>query len=209
MLQSLPPSLLGSTALELQPELPVPMALCPSRAVLSLTWCLVCGCALSLFGGCTCTSLCIVPMGVGWGHKDNVSAAQSPPNTLQPDPTSGQTCKTLQNQSLIPAPTPAPAGIWLQQAHGMCPWQKLRCQLGCWGSLGSRSLKIPVSQPWSWCLVRRLELIPRTPCGRDGWEPHPPWMLPLLPGVPQCSPEASLPSRIHSRTRNRSSRTSL
>lgn len=94
MLQPLPPSPLGSMSLELQLELPMPMALCPGRAVPLLTWCLVCGCALSLFGGCTCTSLCIVPMGVGWGHKDNVSAAQSPPSTPQPDPTSSQTCKT-------------------------------------------------------------------------------------------------------------------
>lgn len=69
MLQSLPPSLLGSMSLELQPKLAHACGTVPSQAVLLLTWCLVCGCALSLFGGCTCTSLCIVPMGVGWGHK--------------------------------------------------------------------------------------------------------------------------------------------
>lgn len=83
----------------------------------ALTWCLVCGCALSLLGGCTCTSLCIVPMGVGWGYNEhNVSRANLwPGNKAAPEP-----------QPSASAPPPPPPHVradppamkrWLQEPH--------------------------------------------------------------------------------------------
>lgn len=89
----------------------------PHRAVPLLTWCLVCGCALSLFGGCTCTSLCIVPMGVGWGQdKDNIShstAAHPPPRAPQPS-NLWTNMHNIPKSGPDPSPTSSTLGIGLQ-----------------------------------------------------------------------------------------------
>lgn len=126
----------------------------------ALTWCLVCGCALSLLGGCTCTSLCIVPMGVGWGYNEhNVSRANLwPGNKAAPEP---------QPSASAPPPPPPHVRADPPRHEALAP-----------GAPG--------------CRVTALTAQP-------GLEPPPP--------PPPHSPAVSRPSRIRSRTHNRSSQT--
>lgn len=120
------------------------------RALASLlTWCLVCGCALSLFGGCTCTSLCIVPMGVGWGHdKDKVShgTAALPPPRASPS-------NLWPNKRNTPELEPLPAP---QQPQAGCV--SPTAESGVTTGLGSPQLQeppIPATAPArSGCWVR-------------------------------------------------------
>lgn len=197
MFQSLPPSLLGSTSLELQPELPSPRFPAPGRLCHCSpgVWCVAVLCLCS--GAAPAPRCASCQWGWAGDTKDNVSAARSPPNTPQPDPTSGQICQTPQKQGLITAPTPAPAVPCLvcscSEPKGCTHGSEVK-ELSCWGPLGSKSLKFLSQSPGA-VTGGEGEACPlHTVHGRDGWEPPPPWLLSLL--LPGCLPSVPRPQAL-------------